>query len=95
MMARRPNLIPTQQLNVALPLPIYTQLTAQLYSELEGRVPHGAYSRFLVDLLRREFSGKCLDLAPWAGSTPGAFVVQGSPETVRALEACLCKGGSA
>lgn len=94
-MAKRPNLIPSQQLNVALPLPLYTQLTARLYSELEGRVPHGAYSRCLIDLLRGHFSDKHLDLAPWAGAAPGAFIVSGSPEAIRALEAILCRGARA
>jgi hypothetical protein len=91
-MAKHPNLIPSQQLNVALPLPVYTQLSAHLYSELEGRIPHGAYSRHLTDMLRNQFSGKSLDLAPWVGSAPGAFVVQGSAEAIRELELCLTAG---
>lgn len=89
-MAKQPNLIPSQQLNVALPLPLYTRLSAHLYSELEGRVPHGAYSRFLIDLLRGAFADKHLDLSPWTSAAPGAFVVRGSPEAIQALEAVLC-----
>jgi hypothetical protein len=88
-MAKHANLIPSQQLNVALPLPVYTQLSAHLYSELEGRIPHGAYSRFLVDLIRGHFAGQSLDLAAWTGAIPGAFVVNGSPEAVRALARVL------
>ncbi len=85
-MAKHPNLIPSQQLNVALPLPLYVQLSAHLYSDLEQRVPHGAYSRFMIDLLRSYFTAKHLDLAPFAGSDPGAFVVSGSPEAITTLE---------
>ena len=85
-MARTPNLIPSQQLNVALPLPLYTQLTGELYSELEGRVPHGAYSRFLIDLLRMHFMRKQLDLAPWLNTAPGAFVVGGAGEAIEQLQ---------
>jgi len=88
-MAKHPNLIPSQQLNVALPLPVYTQLSAYLYSELEGRIPHGAYSRHLTDLLRAQFAGKSLDLAPWVGSAPGAFVVNGTAEAIQQLELVL------
>jgi hypothetical protein len=86
MMMKRPNVIPSQQLNVALPLPLYTQLSVHLYSELEGRVPHGAYSRFLIDMLRARFSNEELDLAPWLGSPAGAFVVSGPAETLAALK---------
>jgi hypothetical protein len=88
-MARRPNLIPTQQLNLALPLPVFTQLTAHLYSDLEGRVPHAAYSRFLTDLIRGYFVHKQLDLAPWTSAAPGSFMVEGSPEAISALEVLL------
>ena len=88
-MAKHPNLIPSQQLNVALPLPLYTQLTAHLYSSLEQRVPHGAYSRFLIDLLRGFFTAKHLDLAPYTSAAPGSFIVTGSPEAIQALRRAL------
>lgn len=84
-MSKRPNIIPSQQLNVALPLPIYSRLSAHLFSELEGRVPHGAYSRFLVNLLQQFFSRRELDLAPFLNCDPGAFVVSGTPEAIAAL----------
>ena len=60
-MPRRPNLIPSVMLNTALPLDVHTQLSSFLYSDLEGRVPHGAYQRFLVDLIREYFAGDSLD----------------------------------
>lgn len=88
-MAKRPALIPSQQLNVALPLPLYTQLTGHLYSALEGRVPHGAYSRFMIEVLREYFASRQLDLAPFAATDPGAFLVRGSPETLEILERTL------
>lgn len=84
-MSKRPNVIPSQQLNVALPLPLYLQLNAYLYSELEGRVPHGAISRFMIELLRERFTGGSLDLAPFLASAPGAFVVSGTKESIHAL----------
>ena len=88
-MSKPPNLIPSQQLNVALPLPLYTQLTVHLYSDLEQRVPHGAYSRFFSDLLRSYFGQQQLDLAPFAATDPGTFVVSGSPEALAVLEHTL------
>lgn len=81
-MPKPKNAIPSIQLNVALPLDVHTQLSAYLYSDLEGRVPHGAYSRFLVELLRGHFAGASLDMAPFLDSAPGAFVLQGTPEAI-------------
>ena len=86
-MSRRPNLIPSIQLNVALPLDVHTQLSAHLYSELEGRVPFGAYQKFLVDLLRLHFRGKELELSPYIpNAVPGAFIVKGPVDAILALK---------
>jgi len=91
MMPKPPNLIPSRQLNVALPLPLLTQLSLELYSELEGRVPHGAYSRFLVELLRKHFAEQVLDLGPHLGEDfpVGTYLLQGAPETLEALKGLL------
>lgn len=91
---KRPNAIPSQPLNVALPLPLYTQLGAHLYSDLEGRVPHGAYSRFMINLLQSHFSQRQLDLAPFAGTAPGGAVIQGSPEAITLLQRLLEGAGN-
>lgn len=91
-MGRRANLIPTIQLNVGLPLDVHTRLSAFLYSELEGRVPLGAYQRFLSDLIRSHFSEKSLDLAPYVpNAAPGAFIIHGSPEAILAAKDALEK----
>lgn len=88
-MVKHANIIPSKQLNVALPLPIFLRLTSELYSEFEGRVPHGAYSRFLIDLLQQHFATRQLDLAPFASTPPGACIVRGSTETLAMLERTL------
>ncbi len=41
-------------LNLAIPEDVRALLDLHLYSELEGRVPHGAYSAFICDLIRKE-----------------------------------------
>ncbi len=87
--AKTKNIIPSQQLNVALPLPSYTQLSAHLFSVLEGRVPHGAYSRFITERIREYFASKHLDLAPFTRDDPGVFVVSGTPEAIEQLEKAL------
>jgi hypothetical protein len=87
--AKTPNLIPSKQLNVALPLPMYVKISSYLYSDLEGRVPHGAYSRFMLDLLQVYFAEQSLDLAPFVGSVPGTLQVTGTPEAIAALTKVL------
>jgi len=85
-MGRRLNVVPTVYLNVGLPLDLHTRLSAELYSELEGRVPFGAYQRFFSELLRERFSGKSLDLAPYIpDASPDAFVVRGEVPAILAL----------
>jgi hypothetical protein len=83
------NLIPTEGLHVYLPVPEMTKLVSHLYSDLDGRVPKGAYQSFFTARLREYFSWKHLDLAPYSGSPPGAFIVSGTPETIEALKRTL------
>ena len=88
-MSRRPNTIPSVMLNVALPQPVHTRLTLHLFSELEGRVPLGAYQRFLSERIEEFFRRRHLDLAPWAGTDPGTFIVSGDQLTLAVLEQTL------
>lgn len=86
-MSRRPNAIPSVMLNVALPLDVHTQMNLHLYSDLEGRVPQGAYQRFLVELIRERLTGKVLDLTPYIPEAmPGVFQVSGNVESILALK---------
>lgn len=39
------------RLEVALPASIYNKLTQELFSDIEGRVPHGAYSTVVQALV--------------------------------------------
>lgn len=45
----------TTRLEISLPLPLRAQMDMRLFSELEGRVPHGAYSKFIEGLIRDHF----------------------------------------
>jgi hypothetical protein len=82
------NLIPTKQLNLAIPLPLYTKLVFSLTSELEGRVPHGEFSRFFSELLRSHFEDTRLDLAHWlpAGIPTNAYIVRGDFISIQTLK---------
>ena len=88
-MSRHPNPVPPKLLNLSLPEDIHATLTLHLYSDLEGRVPHGAYSKFFVERIRSFFSTRELDLAPWANIEEGAAIISGPPETIALLRQLL------
>ena len=54
-MARRPNIEPSVQLCLCLPLTDRAKLDLYLWSNAEGRVPKGAYQKFFLSLLREHF----------------------------------------
>ena len=88
-MPRKPNIIPSSIVNVALPLPERTKLDFFLHSEVEGRVPLGAYKEFFSARIREFFDSKNLDLSPYLGTTPGTAIVRGAPEVIEMLKAKL------
>ena len=83
------NLIPTIRLNLCLPEDLYGRVTIFLFSPLENRVPKGGYQEFFVRLIRDFFESKSLDIAPWAGTDPGACIIRGRPETLEILKKTL------
>ena len=74
-------------LNISLPESVKGRLDLHLWSEVDSRVPHGAYSRWTVERVEEFFAWKTLDLAPF-GFSPGMFV-RGPEEVVRQLAARL------
>lgn len=89
-MPRQPNIVPTVQIELQLPLDLRTQLELHLFSELEGRVPYGQYTKFFIERLREYFSHERLDLAPYLiGLTPGAAVISGPPAALMLLKRML------
>lgn len=54
-MPRRPNLERSVPLMLMLPESVRTRLDLLLWSDVEGRVPLGAYQRFFVELLNEHF----------------------------------------
>jgi hypothetical protein len=89
-MGKPKHAIPSIQLNVALPQPVYVQLSTHLYSELENRVPYGAYSKFCAELITSYFRQQQLDLSPYVGMLANTGLsVSGSPESIEILKSTL------
>lgn len=86
-MARRPDIIQDSNINLRVPIDLRARLDLSLYSELESRVPHGAYTRFFTERLREFFSWQTLPLEP-LGFPPG-FFVRGPAQVIESLRQTL------
>jgi hypothetical protein len=91
-MARPRNLIPSESLHLRLSGPLQERLSQLLWSDIEGRVPVGAYQKFFTELVIAYLNGKTLDVSHWAPVqmmvTPGT-TVRGSPQAIETLETLL------
>lgn len=81
------NLIPCTPLNTSLPVDVRARLDLHLFSDVEGRVPKGAYQRLLTDLINQYLDNRVLDLAPYFGTLPGIHLVKGSSQTIDLVKA--------
>ena len=57
-MPRPKQTTPSIMKNIALPEPLAAKLELELFSELEGRIPTGAYKDFFTQLLVQYFLNK-------------------------------------
>jgi hypothetical protein len=85
-MARRPSIIRTVKLTTTIPEDIHAKLSLFLFSELEGRIPPGAFQAFITARTREYFEEARLDLAPYVGSNSGDFIIHGLPGAIDILE---------
>lgn len=84
-MSRKADITPMTQLELAIPQTWRARLDLHLYSELEGRIPKGAYKMFFLARLAEYFTNRRLDLSRYGI----AGQISGTPETIAALEAIL------
>ena len=67
------------KLTTTFPEDVRVKLDLHLYSEVEQRVPKGAYQTFLVDRIRKFFSHRQLQL-------PTGEWIEGPPEAIAFVE---------
>lgn len=85
-MPRRPAVIPNYELKVCISQDLFTKLALELWSDVESRVPHGAYKAFFEARLREWFTRSRLDLAEIVpGLPPGTHQVSADEETLNLL----------
>jgi hypothetical protein len=90
-MGRQPSIRKSSPLEVSLDEELRALLDIRLWSQAENRVPKGAYKTYLDRLLAVDLKGDRLDLAPYAGTLPGAATVTGSREAIAVLKETLEK----
>lgn len=85
-MPRKPNVVPSYELTLCIPEDLFAKLSLELWSEAEGRVPHGAFKRFFEELLREHFLHSRLDLSAFIpGLPPGVHFISGRKEVLEIL----------
>lgn len=84
-MPRKAAVTPNRDIHVWLPADLKTRAELLLYSEVEGRVPKGAWQGLITKLLREYFDHKPLDLSPFLDAMPGVHVITGPVHTLSAL----------
>lgn len=80
---------PTERVYFHLPISLSTKVKLALFSEVESRVPYGAWAELLIPLIRERFEHRTLDLAPYLGKPPGTFLIKGDPTVLTTLETHL------
>lgn len=86
---RPPSIRKSVPMEVSLDEELHAALVIKLWSDAEQRVPKGAYKAYFDALVARDLGNAALDLAPYAGTSPGQAVVRASPATLETLKSLL------
>lgn len=88
---RPPSVEPGRLINISIDEKLMARLDIEMFSEAEGRIPRGSYKRVFEMLLRRFWSWKELDLAPYLGTLPGEAMITAAPAVLDRLKTLLEK----
>jgi hypothetical protein len=83
------NISPTVDTHIFLPEELHGKVSLLLWSDVEGRVPYGKVTEFMVARIREFFAREKLDLGPYLGQPADVFVVHGEPDVLKMLETKL------
>jgi hypothetical protein len=91
-MPRSPNILRPVRLEIQIPEDLHARLELFLFSELEGVVPYGAYSKFLLARIREFFNQEELDLGEFSGILPRHnYLIRSSKQNIEQLKLLLGK----
>lgn len=89
-MPRHPDILRPTRLETSLPEDLRARLDLHLYSELEGKVPKGAYQKLIIQLLSEALDQESLDLGDWCGMVPkGTYILRSSRANIEQLKLLL------
>jgi hypothetical protein len=89
---RQPDILRPIKLTTTLPEDIRAKLDLHLFSDLEGRIPKGAYQAFFIDRIQEFFDSRSLDLAKYLPGLPTSAIVRGSAAAISILDKLLTQG---
>ena len=84
-MPRPAAITPNKSLHTTLNADLAAKLDLLLYSEVEQRVPKGAYQEFLQARIQEYFSTRRIDLATLIPGRPGGHSISGTPAALAVL----------
>lgn len=83
-MPRKPAVTPNKHLHTTIPADLAARLDLLLWSELENRVPQGAYQDFICNAIRDFFNKRTVDISPYLPDTPpGQHFITATSDTLR------------
>lgn len=84
-MPRPRNIMPTREIKMSLPEDVALRLQLFLTSDLDGKVPFGAYQQFFVARINEFLATRTLDISEPLGAEPGTYSVRATTTTLQAL----------
>lgn len=91
-MPRKAAVTPNRHLHTTIPPDLMAKLDLFLWSEVEGRVPQGAYQQFVCGAIRDFFSKRTIDISNHLEGAPGSVLVTATPEDLDLILRNLHKG---
>lgn len=84
-MPRKPAIEPNFELHTTLPARLAARVELLLFSEAEGRVPRGAWQKFLVERLTEYFHHRRVDVGVLINRPPGDVLIEGNDHSINQL----------
>ena len=88
-MGRMKSANPSKRVEIWLPGDLYSRVSSELWSDLEGKIPFGAWTRWLQTLADLHYNSVQIDASLYAPELPIGSLLSGDPATISALKRLL------